>query len=386
MLAAEREILLAMAGRDMHEAGAGIGGDEIRQEQRHVMIVAAPAQRMRGDRAGELVALVDVQRVMRGDAGGLEELRQQRQRDEQPVADLRARAFLHAIDAEQRVFDLRARGDRAVARHGPGRRRPDHDRGVLHRPGRDREAHPDRLARVVVVFDLRLGERRLLDRRPHHRAQAAIQRAVQQELADLARDRRFRALVHRRIAMLPVALDAEPAEFLALDAHPFLGIGAAFGAEIEHRHRVLVAAGGAILLLDLPLDRQPVAVPARDVVGVVPRHLPRAVDDVLQDLVERRADMEMPVRIGRAVMQDELLPPRGLRAQRVPQPYPVPARQDTRLLLRQVAAHREARGGQEDGVAIVSVVHRRTHAAWSPPLGEAGRVQVSRRVSAPPGR
>ena len=61
VLAAEREILLAMAGRDMHEAGAGIGGDEIRHEERHVMVVAAPAQRMRRDRAGELLTLNNVQ-------------------------------------------------------------------------------------------------------------------------------------------------------------------------------------------------------------------------------------------------------------------------------------------------------------------------------------
>ena len=53
------------------------------------------------------------------------------------------------------------------------------------------------------------------------------------------------------------------------------------------RDCVLVLALGAILLLDLPFDRQAVAVPARHVVRVVAEHLVRADDDVLQDLVQR---------------------------------------------------------------------------------------------------
>ena len=44
--AAEVEIVLAVARRDVHEAGAGLGGDEIAEQQRRVLVVAAPAQRM----------------------------------------------------------------------------------------------------------------------------------------------------------------------------------------------------------------------------------------------------------------------------------------------------------------------------------------------------
>ena len=39
--AAEREIVLAMAGGDVDEAGAGLGGDEVAGQQRHVEAVAA---------------------------------------------------------------------------------------------------------------------------------------------------------------------------------------------------------------------------------------------------------------------------------------------------------------------------------------------------------
>ena len=104
-----------------------------------------------------------------------------------------------------------------------------------------------------------------------------------------------------------------------------LGELAAFATHLVDRHRVLVLGGLALFLLDLPLDRQAVAVPAGDVVGVLAEHLLRAVDDVLQDLVERGADVQMAVGVGRPVVQDELLTARGGRPQRPPQVLRLPA-------------------------------------------------------------
>jgi hypothetical protein len=77
---------------------------------------------------------------------------------------------------------------------------------------------------------------------------------------------------------------------------------------------VLVLALGAVLLLDLPFDRQAVAVPAGHVVGVVPASAASG-RHVLQDLVERVADMNVAIRIGRPVMQTNFAPPGGARAQ-----------------------------------------------------------------------
>ena len=56
--------------------------------------------------------------------------------------------------------------------------------------------------------------------------------------------------------------------------------GAALGPEVQDRDGVLILLLSAILFLDLPLYRQAVTVPAGDIVGIVARHLPRAVDDV----------------------------------------------------------------------------------------------------------
>ena len=78
MGAAEREVILAMARRDVDEAGAGFGRDEIAGQQRHVELIAMAAQRMRGEGAGKVRALDQPNDGMRADAGVLFELRQQR--------------------------------------------------------------------------------------------------------------------------------------------------------------------------------------------------------------------------------------------------------------------------------------------------------------------
>ena len=242
-----------------------------------------------------------------------------------------------------------------------------------------------------MVLDLRLGERGLLHRRPQYRAQAAIQRAVQQELADLGGDRGLGRIVHGGVALAPGALDAETAKLRHLHREPVLGVGAALGAELQHRDRVLVLLGLAVLLLDLPLDRQAVAVPAGDVVGVVAGHLAGAVDDVLVDLVQRGADMDVAVRIGRAVVQDEFRPPARGGTQAGPQVHLLPAGEDLRLALRQVAAHREGGLRQEHGVAVVAlggigggVVHGVSRRPV-PLQGWAGASMVPG-LSEPPGR
>src|SRR3546814_1730989 len=99
--------------------------------------------------------------------------------------------------------------------------------------------------------------------------------------------------------MVPVAADAEALELLALGVDPMLGIGAAFGAEFLDRNLVLVELFLAILLLDLPLDWQAVAVPAGDVRRVLALQRLGAADHVLQDMVERMADVHVAIRVRR---------------------------------------------------------------------------------------
>ena len=207
---------------------------------------------------------------------------------------------------------------------------------------------------MVVVLDLGLGERGLLDGAPHHRAQAAVQGAVEQEAADLGGDGGLGGEVHGGVAAGPVALHAEAAELRGLDVEPLLGVGAAFGTELQDGDVVLVAAGLAVGLLDLPLDRQAVAVPAGDVEHVFARHLAGAVDDVLVDLVQGVADVQVAVGVRRAVVQQEGRAAGAVLAQAGVQLLGLPAGEDLGLLRGQACAHREVGRGEEHGVAVVA--------------------------------
>ena len=97
------------------------------------------------------------------------------------------------------------------------------------------EFHPDHVALVVLILDLRLGQRGLLHYRPHHRLRPAIELPTLRELQKLTRNDRLGAEIHRRIGMIPVTDDAEPLEFLALHVEPFCGVGPALLPECDDR-------------------------------------------------------------------------------------------------------------------------------------------------------
>ena len=163
--------------------------------------------------------------------------------------------------------------------------------------------------------------------------------------------------IHRQVGLGPIAGDAQALELLALDIDPAGGELAALAAELHHRNLVLVAAAGAVLLLDLPLDRQAVTVPAGDVAGVSPHHLARAHHHVLEDLVERVADVEVAVGVGRPVVEGEGLAapriPGGPLAQAVVDPDPLPAGEPVGLAPGQARAHGKAGRGEVQRVAVV---------------------------------
>ncbi len=368
---AQLVVVGAMARRDMHEARAGIGRHEVARQQAHVELEAA--ERMGGDQPLEVVGRNlghDLRRELRLRGNRIDQVA----REHQSLAHLRLAALSDGSDFDQRVGDVAAVGQRPVARHGPRCRRPDHDGGAVElaapRP-HDREAHMDRVRRVIVIFDLGFGQRGLLDHRPQHRLRALVEAAVEQELAQFPHDDRLGLVLHRRVVIVPVTVDAEALELLALDRDPVIGEGPALAPELDDRDLVLVLLLGAVLLLDLPLDRQAVAVPARDIVAVLAQHLLGAADQVLQDLVERVADMQVAVGVGRAVVQHELRAALALLAKPVPQLHVGPALQELGLLLGQARTHGEIGLRQENAGFIISC-HRKLGAGGSkfqPPAG-----------------
>ena len=318
---------------------------------------------MPGDGAGQRRSRQHVQHRVPLDCRLLAHLLDQRQRDQQLLAKFavavirdRAAVLTDRIDLDDGIFEIGAVGDRAVAGQGPRRRRPDYRRraGKPRQARRhDREAHPNRIRAVVVVFDLGFGQRGLLDDRPQDRLRALVQPAIDKEFADLAHDLRLGVEAHRQIRVVPVADDAEPLELLLLYLDPARREIAAFLAELRQRHAVLRLLLGAVFFLDDPLDRQAVAVPARHIRRVLAGHLLRPVDDILQDLVQRVPEMEVAVRIRRPVMQHEFFPAaRGL-AQLFVKAHIAPARDQLRFERRQPAAHREIGFRKKDGRTVI---------------------------------
>ena len=201
--------------------------------------------------------------------------------------------------------------------------------------------HPDRIAFILVIFDLGFCKRRAFHNRPHDRLGAAVKLAGFGEFHQLVGDDRLSLIGHGEIGVLEIARNTEALELLRLHTNPMGREITAFLAELVDRHFVLVLAPGAILFLDLPFDRQAVAVPAGHIIAVIAAHLERAGDDVLEDLVERMADMQIAIGVGRTVMQHIFRLALRALAQALIKAHFVPARDQLRFLLRKAGAHRK---------------------------------------------
>ena len=389
VLDADPVVVVAMARRRVHEARARVVGDVLAREEGHLVVpLPAPAVRapqgMRADQRRQLLGLDGPHAPPHAgrEPGGREGRLGQRVGQQVGLPRLRPAFRGRARHLVEAVGDGGPEADRAVGRDRPRRRRPDRDprrlelllarqrrrhldgARALHLlllsigrlgivevrlRGDHREGDPDRVRLPVVVLHLRLGQRGPLHRRPHHRLGPLVDEPRGEELLELRRDNRLGVEVHRQVRIGPVAGDPQPLELGTLHVDPAGREVPALLAELDHVDGVLVAALGAVGLLDLPLDRQAVTVPARHEGRVVAHHLTRADDHVLERLVERVADMEVPVGVGRPVMEREWLTARpgpGLLPQPVVHPDPRPAGQPVRLALGQARTHREVRRGQ----------------------------------------
>ena len=253
-------------------------------------------------------------------------------------------------------------GDRLVRRQRPGRGRPDDDTGAARRqvreaealrevgPVDDLEAHVDRRRSALLVLDLRLGERGAAVEAPVHGLVALVEMAVTDDLGECTQLLRLVARREREVRVRPVAHDAEPDEVLALHVHLLVRVLAAGMAE---RLRVEPLRVAAQRLLDLVLDRQPVAVPARHVGRIESVERARLDDDVLQHLVDGVADVDRAVRIRRSVVQDEFRAVGRDGAQLLVDAMFLPPGEHVRLAAREVALHREGGVRQVDGLLVV---------------------------------
>ena len=216
---------------------------------------------------------------------------------------------LAVIGLDERVALSRMQADAEVARQRPDRRCPDEeielavvDVGELSEIVMHRELDVHRGAGIVLILDLRLGERGLVVRAPVHGLETLVDVALLVHLPEHLDLFGFKLGVHGEIRMVPVAEHAEALEALALDADVLFGVAVAGGAELAHAHGLAVEP---LLLDDGRLDGHAVVVPARGIGDLIAGHGFIAADEVLQALVQRVAHVQIAVRERRAVVQNE---------------------------------------------------------------------------------
>ncbi len=346
VLQTHRIVLLTVAGGRVHGAGAGLQGDVIAEDDRHLAVIEGVSElqplQVRAAAVGDHPVVVHIPAA--------HDILQHRLGYQQPLRTV----FMHAVALHHGVFEFGVEGHRLVGRQGPRCGGPDHHRKrtfavmVLHVMAAFDEqtlvhclkAHIDGRRGLVLVLHLGLGQRRAAIGTPVHGLEALVQVAVLDDPPQGADDIRLEAVIHRQIGIIPVAEDAQALEVPALAIHLHRGIFTALAAKLVSLHRHPRLADGA---LHLQLDGQPVAVPARDIGRVVTGEGLGLDDNVLQDLVDRMADVDIPVCIGRAVVQDEFLPPGAGLSDLSVEVLALPGRQPVRLALGQIAAHGEIR-------------------------------------------
>ena len=102
----------------------------------------------------------------------------------------------------------------------------------------------------------------------------------------------------------------------------------------------------AQLLFHLVFDRQAVAIPARHVRRILAVEGARFDDHILEDLVDRVADVNVAVGVGRSIVQNVTRAALARVADFLVQVVILPVLQTLGLALREIAAHREFGVGQ----------------------------------------
>ena len=271
-----------------------------------------------------------------------------------------------ALGLHDDVVELRVEADAAVSGHGPGGGGPDDDRegaGAFlgHIELRENcllvdgaEAHVDGQGVDVLVLDLSLCKRGAAVAAPVDRLEAAYKIAVFDDLSEAADDVRLGVEIHGEVGMIPVADYAEALEVSLLGLNLGLRVLAALLAELSGGY---LAAGLSDLLLNLELNREPVAVPARDIGSIIAGERLRLEDDVLQDLVDGMPEMDIAIGVRRAVVENEALSASPCRTDCSVEILLVPGVQHSRLPLRQVGAHGEFCVGKIQSCLVLVVAH-----------------------------
>ena len=274
------------------------------------------------------------------------------------------------VDEDVVEFGIDVQG--LVRGNRPGGRRPDHrEAGLFKFHAEDRfdtfllvfgefEGDVDRRARLVLVFHFGFGQCGLAVKAPVHGLETAVDVALFHDVLQGTDFVCFRVEAHRAVRIVPIAEHAQTLEVGALQIDLFRCVGAG---------KTLGLVDGKVLpveLFDLDFDRHAVAVPARNVGGLEAFERLFLEDDVLQDLVDGVAEVNRAVRIGRAVVQNELLRVAARIDNAVVNLSFFPAANPRGFALGKVSSHREGRIRQIERILLVGGFVLRHHVSPDP--------------------
>ena len=342
------EVFFAMTGRGVHEASAGIGGDVIARKQRYVEFITLRAKGM-----GRLAPLgLKIAHARQRDLRMFGGLIGQHIGQRDVFALFAQRTFARFGNFINAIGERIGIGDGAIARNGPRRGGPDHH-GKFFITGNGK-LHIDRGRRFLVIFNFGFGQRGLFHWRPHHRAEAAIEKTVGGEFVQFADDHRLGPEIHRGVGIVPFPAATEPLDLFALNAQPMGGKSTAIAAKLIGGHVFLRLALGAVFLFHLPFDGQAVTIPARHVRRILAQHGLRADDEILQDVIEAGAGMNVAIGVDRPIVQHEQRTAFGTGADFSVKVHLLPAREPIGLRSRKARLHRKIRGRKKQRGAVIA--------------------------------
>ena len=250
-------------------------------------------------------------------------------------------------------------GNRQIGGDRPGRGGPNHNIDFMAGKLWQNLAHIgdkgkldiNRRRRMIGIFHFSLSQRRLTRGAPVHRFLTLIHTAIEVELAKLGNRCRFVRIGHRQIRIIPLTKNAQTLKLFALHADKFLGIGAAGAAFIHLRHALFFTAQ---FFIHLMFNGQAVAIPARHINTIKPGHVFGFDDNIFNNFIERRAQVNIAISIGRAIMQNVWDFPFGRFPDFRINVHFFPILEHLRLALRQIRLHRKISLGK---IQCLFVIH-----------------------------
>ncbi len=259
---------------------------------------------------------------------------------------------------ECRVFKVRMYCDSEIGRQRPRGRGPYQHKNLsacerridLRRITFERKLHIDRWTRVLVIFNLGFRQRGLILDAPVNRSRSLVDPATLDEAREHPSGFGFVVVRHCEIRIVPLAENTESLEITSLAFQSVLSVLATGAAKTLETKIALLLAFLFERAFEMLLDRQTVAVVARNVGRVEAHHGARFDDEIFEDLIHRGAEMDVGVRVWWTIVKDKFLAARASLAHEAVEVKLRPLLQTSGFSLVEISLLRKAGFRQIDGL------------------------------------